>query len=193
MLYFYFISGGNVLLLSTWGKKSRPYVQILRFVFALGAFFAPLIVQPFLQESTYPAKNDTNSNGNDRIRNTSCYCFSTTFKEIDGSTFPVIWAYWISSIPLAIAGVGFLVFVFTKSCSLQDKDTKDEDAPKTKQGSMMYRVTILSLFSVLLLLYVGLEVAYAGYIFTYGYRSNVAMSKDSSAFLTSGPGCSKLG
>ena len=98
----------------------------------------------------------------------------------------MIWAYWISSIPLAIAGVGFLVFVFIKSCSLQDKDTKDEDAPKTKQGSLMYRVTILSLFSVFLLLYVGLEVAYAGYIFTYGYTSNVAMSKDSSAFLTSG-------
>ena len=98
----------------------------------------------------------------------------------------MIWAHWISSIPLAIAGVGFLVFVFIKSCSLQDKDTKDEDAPKTKQGSLMYRVTILSLFSVFLLLYVGLEVAYAGYIFTYGYTSNVAMSKDSSAFLTSG-------
>ena len=201
---FYFISGGNILLLSTWGKKSRPYVQILRFVFALGAFFAPLIVQPFLQESTCPAKNDTNSTGNDSVNGTwahcsnssqclsnetlktRCYCFNTTFNETDGSTFPVIWAYWISSIPLAIAGVGFLVFVFIKSCSLQDKDTKDEDAPKTKQGSLMYRVTILSLFSVFLLLYVGLEVAYAGYIFTYGYTSNVAMSKDSSAFLTSG-------
>ena len=187
LLYFYFISGGNVLLLSTWGKKSRPYVQILHFVFSLGAFFAPLIVQPFLQEST----------GNDSISVTWAYCsnssqclsnetLNTIFDETDGSTFPVIWAYWISSISLAIAGVGFLVFVFIKSCSLQDKDTKDEDSPKTKQGSLMYRVTILSLFSVFLLLYVGLEVAYAGYIFTYGYTSNVAMSKDSSAFLTSG-------
>ena len=129
LLYFYFISGGNVLLLSTWGKKSRPYVQILHFVFSLGAFFAPLIVQPFLQESTGNdsinvtwacCRNSSQCLSNETL-NTRCYCFNTTFDETDGSTFPVIWAYWISSIPLAIAGVGFLVFVFIKSCSLQDK------------------------------------------------------------------------
>lgn len=179
-------------------------MQTLHFVFALGAFFAPLIVQPFLHPAYNTQTNSTNSSGNGSISGTwaysnsssQClrngtlnrrdYCFNTTSNNANGSTFPVIWAYWISSIPLAIAGVGFLVFVFIKSCSLQDKDTKDEDAPKSKHGSLMYRVTILSLFSVFLLLYVGLEVAYAGYIFTYGYTSNVRMSKDSSALLTSG-------
>lgn len=178
-----FITGGNVLLLNTWGKKSRPYMQALHFLFALGAFAAPLIVQPFLSNSCPPSDCIQNNTAN--ATNSTSQCTNHTSYTTSGDTMPVTWAYWISSIPLATTGIGFLVFVFIKACSLQDTETQKEEAPKTKQGSLMYRIIILSLFSVFLLLYVGLEVAYGGYIFTFGRTTRKAMSEDSAAFLTS--------
>ena len=185
-----FITGGNVLLLNTWGKKSRPYMQALHFVFALGAFVAPLIVQPFLQESNLSPSctqsNSTQCANNTRLNITGNNYSDTCLNTTSGSTLHVTWAYWISPIPLAIAAVGLLVFVFIKACSLQDTQTQKEDAPKNKHGSLMFRIIILSLFSVFLLLYVGVEVAYGGYIYTFGRKSQVQMSKDNAAFLTSG-------
>ena len=185
-----FVTGGNVLLLNTWGKKSRPYLQALHFLFALGAFVAPLTVQPFLSDSyspsncTDPSFQNNITNGPNSTVHSTQYTKHTS-NTTSGDTMPVTWAYWISSIPLAATGIGFLVFVFIKACSLQNTETQKEEGPKTKQGSLMYRIIVLFLFSVFLLLYVGLEVAYGGYIFTFGRTTRKAMSEDSAAFLTS--------
>ena len=189
IIFLFFIAGGNVLLLNVWGEKSPPYMQALHFLFALGSFIAPLIAKPFLQENIVPTNNCANTNS-------SQYCASNNsigdssnnlcFSSSSGNTFPVKWAFWICAFPLAITGIGFLVFVFNKSCSLQDTKTNNEDARKTKQGSLMYRVTFLSLFSVFLLIYAGLEEAYGGYIFAFGSTSSLKMSKDGSALLNSG-------
>ena len=185
---FFFIAGGNVLLLNVWGEKSPPYMQALHFLFALGSFIAPLIAKPFLQENIVSTNSCVNTNSSQCSSNNSIGDSSNNlcFSNSRGNTFPVTWAFWICAFPLAIAGIGFLVFVFIKSCSLHDKDTKHEDAPKTKQGSLMYRVTFLSLFSVFLLIYAGLEEAYGGYIFVFGSTSSLKMSKDVAALLNSG-------
>ncbi|KAL9978346.1 hypothetical protein ACROYT_G015847 [Oculina patagonica] len=210
-------TGGNVLLLNTWGKKSRPYLQALHFVFAFGAFVAPLLVQPFLLEmnptmsttittmTPTPAANATtataittivtttiaNATTNTTattniataatgVSNSVCGNYST-----DDGALPVARAYWIAAIPLGITGLGFIAFVLIKACSVQNAQSQTEDAPKSNQGSLLYKVIILSLFSAFLLLYVGLEVAYGGYIFTFGVKSDAQMSEDSAAFLTS--------
>lgn len=193
-------------------------MQALHFVFAFGAFVAPLIVQPFLQDMSSGLGNTTTTTTNGtgicnattnrtKIINTTIYrienianCSNTSESTMsvitipaeyhacnynDTSTMPVTWAYWISSLPLAITAVGFIAFVLIKACSLQDAQSQNEDAPKSNQGSLAYRVVILSLFSMFLLLYVGLEIAYGGYIFTFGVKSEPHMSEDSAAFLTS--------
>ena len=187
-IFLFFIAGGNVLLLNVWGEKSPPYMQALHFLFALGSFIAPLIAKPFLQENIVPTNNCANTNSSQCASNNSIGDSSNNlcFSNSSGNTFAVTWAFWICAFPLAITGIGFLVFVFNKSCSLQDTKTNNEDARKTKQGSLMYRVTFLSLFSVFLLIYVGLEEAYGGYIFAFGSTSSLKMSKDGSALLNSG-------
>jgi len=184
------VSGGNVLLLNTWGKKSRPYMQALHFVFAFGAFVAPLIVQPFLQNMGPLRINvsEATTNETEFINTTTYHVVNITNCSIynaSESTMPVTWAYWISSLPLAITAVGFIAFVLIKACSLQDAQSQQEDAAKSNQGSLVYRLVILSLFSIFLLLYVGLEIAYGGYIFTFGVKSIPSMSEDDAAFLTS--------
>ncbi|UYV65752.1 KIAA1919 [Cordylochernes scorpioides] len=53
--------GGNVWCLDLWGKKSAPVMQALHFFFALGAFVAPLVAEPFLspQIPVHPDLNHT--------------------------------------------------------------------------------------------------------------------------------------
>lgn len=172
-------------------------MQALHFVFAFGAFVAPLIVQPFLQDMSPELRNitETHSKNISNTTNETKFINTTTYHLVNiancsvynasESTMPVTWAYWISSLPLAVTAVGFIAFVLIKACSLQDTQNQQEDTAKSNEGRLAYRVVILSLFSVFLLLYVGLEIAYGGYIFTFGVKSSPSMSEDGAAFLTS--------
>ena len=175
-------------------------MQALHFVFAFGAFVAPLIVQPFLQDmspelgnitETHSKNISTNETTNEtEIRNITTYHLvsitNCSIYNASNSTMPAVtWAYWISSLPLALSAVGFIAFMLIKGCSLQDAQNKQEDTAKSNEGRLAYRVVILSLFFTFLLLYVGLEIAYGGYIFTFGVKSTPSMSEDSAAFLTS--------
>ncbi|PFX24485.1 sodium-dependent glucose transporter 1A-like [Stylophora pistillata] len=178
-------TGGNVLLLNTWGKKSRPYMQALHFVFALGAFVAPLIVQPFLEDGITSPNIPTNAS-NDTSSTTSSISDSPVCSNHTGENpMPVTWAFWLGSIPLVATGVGFMAFVVVRACHVQSIQTQNEETSKTNEGSLTYKVVILSLFSAFLLLYVGLEDAFGGYIFTFGVKSRPKLSDDKAAFLTS--------
>ena len=185
LMFFHCISGGNVLLLNTWGKKSRPYMQALHFVFAFGAFVAPLIVQPFLEDRTTSLNNTASSTNGTNSTNSTITDNLVCSNQTGESTMPVTWAFWLGSIPLAATSVGFMAFVLVKACHVQNIQTQNEDTSKTNQGSVMYKVVILSLFSAFLLLYVGMEDAYGGYIFTFGVTSEPRLSDDKAAFLTS--------
>ena len=154
-------------------------MQALHFVFAFGAFVAPLIVQPFLQPFLPSNTNGTNVTEPLQTQQNSCS------NHTSGSTISVTWAYWIGSIPLAVTGVGFMAFVLVKACHVQSIQTQKEETPKPNQGSLTYKVVILSLFSAFLLLYVGMEEAFGGYIFTFGVTSNPKMTDENAAFLTS--------
>ena len=160
-------------------------MQALHFVFAFGALVAPLLAQPFLQDSSQSLNNNnvTNSSALNATPITRDIC--KTLNPTSHKTMPVTWAYWIGSVPLAITFVGFLIFVFSKACSLQESEIQEEDPSKAKQGSLIYRMVILSLFSLFLLLYVGFEVAYGGYIFTFGRTARPTLDEDTAAFLTS--------
>ncbi|XP_002730956.1 sodium-dependent glucose transporter 1A-like [Saccoglossus kowalevskii] len=49
-------TGGNIVCISLWGKRTGPFVQALHFSFGLGAFVSPLIAEPYL------SYNQTNNN-----------------------------------------------------------------------------------------------------------------------------------
>ncbi|BFZ03935.1 hypothetical protein BsWGS_06973 [Bradybaena similaris] len=44
-------TGGNVFCIKIWGKRSAPFMQVLHFVFGIGALLAPLIARPFLLDA----------------------------------------------------------------------------------------------------------------------------------------------
>ena len=143
-------------------------MQLLHFTFAAGAFISPLLVKPFLLPVPAP----------DPLTNASLPCNRSCY----GDVLPATWGYWIGSLPLLVSGVGFLVFTCFKGCSTRhiriQKYITDEIYAKSK----VFKYSSLSLFFLFLLLYVGLETAYGGYIFAFGTKT---LSKDNSAYLTS--------
>ncbi|XP_005108307.1 uncharacterized protein LOC101852725 [Aplysia californica] len=52
-------SGGNVFCIKIWGKRSPTYMQILHFAFGLGAFLAPLLARPFLNDQLLTYSNES--------------------------------------------------------------------------------------------------------------------------------------
>ncbi|XP_077978945.1 uncharacterized protein LOC144434368 [Glandiceps talaboti] len=62
----FFNTGGNIVCVNIWGRKTGPFVQALHFSFGLGAFIAPLIAEPFLNSYSLPP-NVTDS-GNTSIQ-----------------------------------------------------------------------------------------------------------------------------
>ena len=163
-------TGGNVLILQLWQENSHLLIQVLHFVFAAGAFVTPLLIKPFLLPAAVT----------DPLTNSSVPCNHSAY----GTILPATWGYWIASLPFLVSAVGFLAFSCLNSCSDQRihvrmKKYIDDDVKPTNKK---FKYSALALFFLVFLLYVGIEVAFSGYIFVFGAE---AMSKDSAAYLTS--------
>lgn len=55
---------GNFWLIHIWGKENPPFMQIVHFMFGIGALIAPFLVEPFLlnkETDDVAANNATNS------------------------------------------------------------------------------------------------------------------------------------
>lgn len=84
LTFFYELGSGGIdnsvhrVLLKVWDKKAGPYFQLIDFSYALGAFIAPLLAQPFLIQGNTP--NNTNetcttlSSANGSLSKAECLC-----------------------------------------------------------------------------------------------------------------------
>ena len=128
---------------------------------------SPLIVKPFLSGQS-AALNATDHHAN-----------TTT-----GAVPSVSGAYWLGLLPLVAAGLGFL------SCTCKAKYRLQEPISQVSVPTQINKlgrlIIILFLFAAFLMLYVGIETAYGGYLFTFGVKSSLSMSKDDAAYLLSG-------
>ena len=157
-----------MLILELWQEKSRPYIQVLHFAFAAGALMSPLLVKPFLLPALTP----------DPLTNLTQLCNRSYYGEV----LPVTWGYWTGSLPLVVSGITFLLLTCFESCSTKHLKMKKYITDEIYAKSKLFKYSMLSLFCIFLLLYVGFEVAYGGYIFAFGSKT---MSKGNAAYLTS--------
>ena len=173
-------------------KDTGPVMQLIHFMFAFGAFISPLITRPFLSDIN-DARNATNMtvddcNTTDYIGSGSGYDYnimsiSTSFQ----------YAYWIAAIIPLIPLPGLLGYAIKEQCcclSKQEmwKKTKESEQSETTQKTyphkIHYLLPLMSLLFLFMFVYVGLEVAYGTYIFTYGVKQNL-FSKPDATILTS--------
>ncbi|XP_034384312.1 sodium-dependent glucose transporter 1 [Cyclopterus lumpus] len=158
-------TGGNVLILNTWGEQAGPHMQALHFSFAAGAFVSPIIAKLLFgpdgngsagivvaTNSTPPVTTEKIPNANAIIR----YVHSRS------GALKSMWAYVV--IGSYIFLVAFLFFIlYCRSGASRDRARVSSGKPPVAK----HHTALIALLCCFFFAYVGAEVAYGSFIFTY--------------------------
>ncbi|XP_069867163.1 sodium-dependent glucose transporter 1C-like [Dipodomys merriami] len=170
-------TGGNVLILALWGDKSPPHMQALHFSFALGAFLAPLLAKLALGP-TVSADNHTEPDFLSAALNASSEAASDPLLAAPHD-MNLLWAY--ASIGTYILIVSLLFFaLFCMKSSRQGKSKASAQQSRRAQ----YHKALLCLLFLFFFFYVGAEVTYGSYIFSFA-TTHVGMDEREAAGLNS--------
>ncbi|XP_026197360.1 sodium-dependent glucose transporter 1 [Anabas testudineus] len=158
-------TGGNVLILNTWGKQAGPHMQALHFSFAAGAFASPIIAKllfgPDGNSTTGPVHtNSTSPPTTDSSPTASTIHTINHFNQI--ITLKSMWAYITIGLFVLLVSVLFFVLCSRSSTSC-DKVSTSSAKPLVAKHHMALIILLFFFFFA----YVGAEVAYGSFIFTF--------------------------
>ncbi|NWI64524.1 MFS4B protein, partial [Todus mexicanus] len=168
-------TGGNVLILNTWGAEAGPHMQALHFSFAAGAFVAPILAKMALggsESKDLPAVENANQSVLKAAPTASAVSTTSTAKQHLDADF--LWSYIVIGTYLLIVSFFFFA-LYSKGSSAREKSK----ASVQKSMFAKYHYALISLLFVFFLCYVGAEVTYGSYVFTYA--KVFAEMKDSEA------------
>nr|XP_034380278.1 sodium-dependent glucose transporter 1 [Arvicanthis niloticus] len=170
-------TGGNVLILALWGDKGAPHMQALHFSFALGAFLAPLLAK-LAWGTAASAQNHTESDFNSLVLNRSSKAASDSVFAVPDD-MNLLWTY--ASIGTYILVVSFFLFApFFKKRSRQKKTKASAQGARRAK----YHWALLCLLFLFFFFYVGAEVTYGSYVFSFA-TTHVGMEESEAAGLNS--------
>ncbi|XP_054677444.1 sodium-dependent glucose transporter 1 isoform X2 [Grus americana] len=156
-------TGGNILALNTWGAEAGPHMQALHFSFAVGAFVAPILAKMALggsESKDLPVAGKTNQTVLRAVPTASAASAVSALKHRLGADF--LWSYVVIGTYLLF--VSFVFFIlYSKGSSARDKSK----ASLQKCLFAKYHYALIFLLFVFFFCYVGAEVTYGSYIFTY--------------------------
>ncbi|KAK2883736.1 hypothetical protein Q8A67_017373 [Cirrhinus molitorella] len=166
-------TGGNVLILNTWGEQAGPHLQALHFSFAAGAFVSPIIAKLVFGQRSNNASIYTASG------HASKTFYASLLSSHPKSTLSSMWAYIVIGAFVLLVS---LIFFFLYSCS--SPNSNRAKTPSGKQMFSKHHNTLIFLLSLFFFFYVGSEVAYGSFIFTYG-KDYIGMKQVEAAGLNS--------
>ncbi|TKS75803.1 Sodium-dependent glucose transporter 1 [Collichthys lucidus] len=156
-------TGGNVLILNTWGEQAGPHMQALHFSFAAGAFVSPIIAKLLFgpdgngsitpTNSTLPVTTEPISPD---VHTMSRYIHSRS------STLKSMWAYIVISSFVFLVSLLFF-FLFFRGSFSRDKARTSAGKPLVAKHHM----ALVALLFFFFFGYVGAEVAYGSFIYTF--------------------------
>ncbi|NXK47022.1 MFS4B protein, partial [Chauna torquata] len=170
-------TGGNVLALNTWGTEAGPHMQALHFSFAIGAFVAPILAKMALGSSEprgLPVDEKTNQSV---LRPVPAASATLALKHHLGADF--LWSYVVIGTYLLFVSFFFFI-LYSKSSSARDK----LKASLQKCKVAKYHYALIILLFIFFFCYVGAEVTYGSYIFTYA-KVFAEMNENEAAALNS--------
>ncbi|KAK2856634.1 hypothetical protein Q5P01_005369 [Channa striata] len=167
-------TGGNVLILNTWGEQAGPHMQALHFSFAAGAFASPIIAKLLFGR-------DTNSSTETISTNASLPATTeqTLTTSNDSTPTKFMWAYIVIGIFVFL--LSFLYFI------LYCCNSTSRDKPRTSSGKPLvakHHIDLVVLLFLFFFAYVGAEVAYGSFIFTFA-KDYAHMPQSQAAWLNS--------
>ncbi|XP_044025708.1 sodium-dependent glucose transporter 1 isoform X2 [Siniperca chuatsi] len=160
-------TGGNVLILNTWGEQAGPHMQALHFSFAAGAFVSPIIAKllfgPDGNSSTgIIAANSTPPVTAEQITKSPDARAVISYVQSRSSTLKSMWAYVVIGSFVFI--ISFLFFI------LYSRRSMSHDKARTLSGKPLvakHHMALVVLLFLFFFAYVGAEVAYGSFIFTF--------------------------
>ncbi|XP_052441829.1 sodium-dependent glucose transporter 1 isoform X5 [Carassius gibelio] len=164
-------TGGNVLILNTWGKQAGPHLQALHFSFAAGAFASPIIAKLFFGHSS----DNVSTTSGHASKTYNAYSQTSNLKN----TTLISMTYTYIVIGAFVLLVSFLFFLLY-CCSSPNSNR----APSGKQRFSKHHNMLIFMLSLFFFFYVGSEVAYGSFIFIYG-KDYVGMNEVQAAGLNS--------
>ena len=200
------LTGGNVLLLRLWDEKSGPYMQALHFSFALGTVVAPLLARPFISHNAIPdipTSHYCNPSGEDnttKCDNVTAALFPNCTDSESGESFLHFgWSYWISAMGMLIVAIPLIYFAgctkrrhpklyedIIEQRENTQSATKQNKNPANVKHYKAFWVFIVSICTVFLFFYIGIEVTYGSFIFTFSVTyKELCFSKSKAALLNS--------
>ncbi|XP_059212403.1 sodium-dependent glucose transporter 1 [Centropristis striata] len=158
-------TGGNVLILNTWGQQAGPHMQALHFSFAAGAFVSPIIAKLLFgsDANSSTVTIATNATG-PAPPVTKAPDAHTIIRYIHSrsSTLRSMWAYVV--IGSFVFLISFLFFIlYCRGGASRDKARSSSGKPLVAKH---HRALVL-LLCFFFFAYVGAEVAYGSFIFTF--------------------------
>lgn len=151
------------MLLNTWGSEAGPHMQALHFSFAAGAFLAPILATVSSgdsQSEEIAVAEKTNQSVLKSVPTASAA--STTPAPKDQHDADFLWSYIIIGTYILFISIFFFV-LYSKSNSA--KDNSKASAQKSRLAK--YHWHLIGLMFVFFLFYVGAEVTYGSYVYTY--------------------------
>lgn len=152
-----------MLALNTWGAEAGPHMQALHFSFAVGAFVAPLLAKMALGNSEskdLPVAGKTNQSVPRSVPTASPASATSALKHHLSAEF--LWSYVVIGTYLLFVSVVFFG-LYLKGSSARDKSK----ASLQKCVFAKYHYALIALLFIFFFCYVGAEVTYGSYVFTY--------------------------
>ncbi|NXG00144.1 MFS4B protein, partial [Sakesphorus luctuosus] len=157
-------TGGNVLALNTWGAEAGPHMQALHFSFAVGAFVAPILAKMALggsETKEIPVAEKTNQSDLKSVPTASAASAVPPLQDHPEEDF--LWSYVVIGTYLFLVSL-FLFVLYSKGSS----DRDDKSTTSLQKGKLAkHHWALIGLLFTFFLFYVGAEVTYGSYVFTY--------------------------
>ncbi|KAG2467934.1 sodium-dependent glucose transporter 1 [Polypterus senegalus] len=163
-------TGGNVLTLNTWGEQAGPHMQALHFSFALGAFVSPILAKLLLGNMpTMSSTSGTNmsvevretpkSVTNPQLHQTVKFI---TVNNSKAAYLKSMWAYIVIGTFILLVSLIFFL-LYSRSSPSREKTKASAEKPLVAK----HHNALIGLLFLFFFWYVGAEVSYGSYIFTY--------------------------
>ncbi|NWU79243.1 MFS4B protein, partial [Onychorhynchus coronatus] len=156
-------TGGNVLALNTWGAEAGPHMQALHFSFAAGAFVAPILAKMALggsESKELPVVEKTNQSVLKSVPTASAASATPALQDHPEEDF--LWSYVVIGTYLLLVSL-FLFVLYSKGSSARDNSKTSLQKGKLAK----YHCALIGLLFIFFFFYVGAEVTYGSYVFTY--------------------------
>uniref|UniRef100_H3AHX4 Major facilitator superfamily domain containing 4B n=1 Tax=Latimeria chalumnae TaxID=7897 RepID=H3AHX4_LATCH len=171
-------TGGNTVILNTWGDQGGSYMQALHFSFAAGAFVAPIIAKLLLNNINVFSllSQDKNSSETGSQNETKSSAVDEFVSAVSHKTayLKSMWAYFVIGTFILLVSLMFFI-LYSRSSPSREKMKGSLQKTKTAKH---HNALILLLF-FFFFWYVGAEVTYGSFIFTHA--KDYANMKESEA------------